>query len=244
MRIFPSLNSLLGSALAPSTLETYRRAWTTYNRFSNAFFGQSFSSPLSVSQICLYVAFLHYETFAPKTISTYLSALGFVHKMQGHTDPTIAFVVTNLAAGAYLLNQKPNIRSPITISILDRLITNLQWVTSSVYDKFLFRAMFLLAFIAFARIGEITVKKPEAKVLQLSDINITSTDGRPDSVSVTFRHYKHNLTSPHTITLGHGPAIASAVQSLADYVEARGRYEGPLFCQENKKTVSKLIFDR
>ena len=192
--------------------------------------------------------------------------------MQGHTDPTIAFLVTNLAAGAYRLNQKPNIRSPITISILDRLITNLQWVTSSVYDKFLFRAMFLLAFIAFARIGEITVKEPEAKVLQLSDINITSTDGRPDSVSVTFRHYKHNLTSdinitstdgrpdsvsvtfrhykhnltsPHTITLGHGPTIASAVQSLADYVEARGRYEGPLFCQENKnKTVGKLIFDR
>ena len=191
------------------------------------------------------MAFLQHEKFAPKTISTYLSAIGFVHKMQGHTDPTTAFLVTKLVAGAYRLNQKPDIRLPITITILDRLITSLQWVTSSIYDKFLFRAMFLLAFNAFARIGEITVKKLEAKVLQLSGISITSIDGRPDSVSVTFRHYKHNLTSsPYTITFGHGPTIASAVQSLADYVEARGRYEGPLFCQENKKPVSRLIFDR
>ena len=48
--------------------------------------------------------------------------------------------------------------------------------------------MYLLAFNAFARIGEITVKNSESKVLQMSDINISSVDGKPDSVAVTFRH--------------------------------------------------------
>ena len=198
-----------------------------------------------MSHICLFVAFLQHEKFAPRSISTYLSALGYVHKMQGHTDPTSAFLVTKLVAGAYRLNHKPDIRLPITVTILNRLITSLEWVTSSAFDQCLFRAMFLLAFNAFARIGEITVKKNNSNVLQLADISISSNNGKVHSVAVTFHHFKHNLTAtPHTITFGHGPTNSSAVQSLFEYIEMRGHYQGPLFCQANKKPVTRLIFDR
>lgn len=236
---------MLTSALAPSTLETYRRAWATYDKFSVDFLGQSTSVPLNVSQICLFVAFLQHEKFAPKTISTYLSALSFVHKMQGHTDPTSAFLVSKLVAGAYRLNNKLDVRLPLTVPILNRLLASLHWITTSVYDRFLFQAMYLLAFNAFARIGEVTVKNSKSKVLQMSDIDISSVDGKPDSVAVTFRHYKHNLpSSPYTISFGHGPTTTSAVQALAEYIALRGEFTGPLFCLENKNPVNKLIFDR
>ena len=202
-------------------METYQCAWATYDKFSVDSFGQSSSVPLNVSQVCLFVAYLQHEKFAPKTISTYLSALSFVHKMQGHIDPTVAFLVSKLVASAYRLNNKLDVR---LVPILNRLLSSLRWVTTSVYDRFLFQAMYLLEFNAFARIGEITIKN----VLQISDINISYADGKPHSVSVTFHHYKHNLTSsPYTISFGHGPTTTSAVQSLADYIEVRGKFTGP-----------------
>ena len=239
------MNSLLSSALAPSTLDTYRRAWATYSKFSNDFLGQIVTIPLSVSHICLFVAFLQHQKFAPRSISTYLSAIGFIHKMQGFDDPTSAFLVSKLVAGAYRLNHKPDIRFPITVPILNRLVNSLEWITSSIYDKCLLRAMFLLAFNAFARIGEITVKDNTSKVLQLCDVSISSVNSAPSSVSVTFRYFKHNLSSnPYTITFGHGPTISSGVQSLFEYIQMRGQYSGPLFCLANRKPVTRLIFDR
>lgn len=226
-------------------METYRRAWATFDRFSKDLFSCSISIPLTVSDICLFVAFLHHEKFAPRTISTYLSALSYVHKILNVNDPTTAFLISKLVAGAYRLNHKPDMRFPITIPILNRLIACLQWVTSSIYDRYLFQAMFVLAFNAYARIGEITVKNLESRVLQFSDISIAVVAGKPTSVAVTFRHFKHNLSAtPHTITFGHGPTVVSAVQALADYTARRGNYEGPLFCLETRKPVSRLIFDR
>ena len=236
---------MLGSALAPSTLDTYRRALATYSRFSIDFLGQLSTTPLTVSHISLFVAYLQHKKFAPRSISTYLSALGFVHKMQGFTDPTSAFLVTKLVAGAYRLNHRPDIRFPISVPILNSLIDCLEWVTSSAYDHCLFKAMFLLAFNAFARIGEITITNNSTNVLQLADISISSINGHHRSVAVTFHHFKHNLSGPpHTITFGHGPTISSAVQSLHEYIEMRGRYKGPLFCLANKRPVTRLVFDR
>lgn len=226
-------------------METYRRAWATYDKFSVEFFGQSSSVPLNVSQICLFVAYLQHEKYAPKTISTYLSALSFVHKMQGHFDPTSVFLVSKLVAGAYRLNSRIDVRLPLTVPILDRLIASLRWITTSVYDRVLFQAMYLLAFNAFARIGEITVQHSKSRVLQISDIEISYLNSKPHLVSVTFRYFKHNLTSsPYTISFGHGPTSTSAVQSLADYIDLRGTFVGPLFCLENKTPVNRLVFDR
>ena len=91
------------------------------------------------------MAYLQHKKFAPRSISTYLSALDFVHKMQGFPDPTSAFLVTKLVAGAYRLNHRPDIGFPISVLILNSLIDCLEWVTSSAYDHCLFKAMFLLA---------------------------------------------------------------------------------------------------
>ena len=98
---------------------------------------------------------------------------------------------------------------------------------------------------AFARIGEITVKDHDSKVLQLADISIASAKGQLNSVAVTFRYFKHNLSAtPDTITFGHGPTESSAVKSVFDYIQLRGSHEGPLFCLASKKPVTRLIFDR
>ena len=63
-----------------------------------------------------------------------------------------------------------DVRLPITVSILGRLVESLSFTTESKYEQSLFTAMFLFAFNAFARIGEITVSRNP--VLQRTDLVI------------------------------------------------------------------------
>lgn len=87
------------AALSPSTVYTYRRAWSLYSQFSQECLALSVTLPLTVSHICLFIAYMHHKQLAPKTISTTLSAVGYVHKMQGFVDPTSAFLISELVAG-------------------------------------------------------------------------------------------------------------------------------------------------
>lgn len=203
--------------------------------------------PLSVTHVSLFVAYLHHQKMAPKSISTCLSALGYVHKIQGFPDPTSAFLISKLVAGAYRLEPSVDVRLPITVPILNRLLAALEHVTVSHYERCLFQAMFLLAFNAFARIGEITTNRlsKESRVLQFSDISILSGQGHTIRVSVTFRYFKHNLTaSPHTISFEHGPTDISAARAIVEYFQVRGEHEGPVFCYACGRSVKRFSFDR
>lgn len=176
-----------------------------------------------------------------------MSAIGYIHKIQDLQDPTSAFLVSKLVAGAYRLKPVFDVGLPITISILNRLVASLPYITSSPFEKTLYQAMFLLAFNSFARIGAITSNNStsHSRALQYSDVNIHSLRGEPNKVSVTFRFYKHNLTaSPYTISFAHGPTDFSAVSSLVEYFKIRGNYAGPLFCHADQASVTRVTFDR
>lgn len=96
---------LTQSALAPSTQNTYRRAWTTFESFSVEVLGQVSSPPLSVSTISFFVAYMFKKSFSPSNISTFLSALGYVHKMLSLPDNTRTFLIDKLETGTYRLSQ-------------------------------------------------------------------------------------------------------------------------------------------
>ncbi|MES9882606.1 MAG: site-specific integrase [Sedimenticola sp.] len=232
----------MAAALAPSTLDTYRRAWNSYQKFSETFLSIPVVLPLSVSQLSLFVAYLHHDGFATKTISTYLSAIGYVHKLNSFPDPATDFLVKKLVAGAYRLRPSFDVRLPITVPVLNKLNESLSHVTTSLYEQYLFRSMFLLAFSAFARIGEITLHSSgnSCKTMQLADVSIIHNQ----SVEVTFRFYKHNIKAvPHTVSFSHGPTTYSAVRALETYLAVRGKAPGPLFLHHNKKPVTRGAFD-
>ena len=102
---------------------------------------------------------------APKTLSTYLTALSYVYKIQSLPDPTSAFLISKLVAGAYRLKPLEYIKLPLTFPILNILVSCLPFVTTFAYEKSLFGAMFLFAYNSFAGIGEITVNQADDKVL-------------------------------------------------------------------------------
>ena len=100
-------------------------------------------------------------------------------------------------------------------------------------------AMYMLAFAAFLRIGEITgsATQPDKHLLQLSNFSFDSKN----SITITFYSFKHSkLTCPFCINILNLPGVP-VVSGLKDYLELRGNVPGPLF-NFNAKPVSRSAF--
>ena len=141
-----------------------------------------------MSTIALFVAHLHGMQMSHKTISTYLSSIAYIHKMLDLPNPTNQFLITQFLRGSQSLNPSYDLRLPITIQILDKLLESLQHVTQTYFYRLLFSAMFLFAFNTFARIGGIALTSRDClrNLVSIEDIQIIYTDETPCQVSVTF----------------------------------------------------------
>ena len=148
-----NLESLLSSVLASGSGQSYRRAWTLFREFHEKFYKtKAFHLPLTTASLALFISFLDGRNLSPSTILSYLSAIGYVHKMKGLHDPTKAFLIQKLLTS--LSRQKScDVRLPISKPILHDLVSSLQHTNSSAPQRILFSAMFLTAFYGFFRIG-------------------------------------------------------------------------------------------
>ena len=188
------LKLLLQSAISPGSRRTYQRAWTVYAKFAEQFgLSDTLSLPLSVNSVALFIAHLSAKRLAPVTISTYISAISYVHKLQGYADPTKVFLILKLLA-AIKSRSRPDIRLPITLPVLRLLVEALKQTSSSFYHRTLFTAMFLTAFYGFLRIGEITCKTTSSgsSVLQHQDLSFLLHEGEVIAVKLTLTNFKHN----------------------------------------------------
>lgn len=132
------------------------------------------SACVSPSHIALFIAHLHHKQCSPKSISTYLSAVAFVHKLKNDCDPTQSFLVRKLVAGCYRVNPSVDMRLPVTVEVLDKIINSLSHVSSTVFEAVLFRAMFLFAFNAFARVGELAMTNTSTNLIQFENLSFAS----------------------------------------------------------------------
>lgn len=202
------------------------------------------SACVSPSHIALFIAHLHHKQCSPKSISTYLSAVAFVHKLKNDCDPTQSFLVRKLVAGCYRVNPSVDMRLPVTVEVLDKIINSLSHVSSTVFEAVLFRAMFLFAFNAFARVGELAMTNTSTNLIQFENLSFASEVDQP-AVHVVFSDFKHNVQRKrHAISFSHGPSSYSAVKALEDYIQYRGNGKGPVFLMLNMKPVPRSYFDR
>ena len=111
-----------------------------------------------------------------------------------------------LIAGAYRTRPAFDARLPITVDVLNRLVESLVHTTEGEQDRYLYIAMFLFAFNTFARIWELTSSLNSP--VQLDDI-VFQGKGLSQSVAVTFRKFKHNLTGRPHIIIFQGKGLIS-----------------------------------
>ena len=141
---------LASSSLQPSLIPTYKRAWRLFHRFLNAIF-QTVSTvlPISPNTIALFIAYMFDKQYAPSTVSSYLSALGYSHKFLGFADPTKAFFVLQMLKGYHKQGSRLDSRLPITLPILHKILDSACKLAICRYHVCQFKGMCSTAFYAF-----------------------------------------------------------------------------------------------
>ena len=111
--------------------------------------------PIASSNISLFIAFLSIRGYAASTVATYISAIGYYHKVNGFIDPNDNFVIREMIEGFRRKGPKcKDIRQPITLPMLRLILASLDSVCSSQFESLAFKAAFSVAFFGFMCVWE------------------------------------------------------------------------------------------
>ena len=188
--------------------------------------------------------FISYQSLrglAHCTVVSSVSTLNFINQLIGGSNLSNVFVIRRALLGLSKQSPSYDTRLPVTPDILLKLCEALPLVVTDNYKIFLFKSMFLLAFYAFLRVGEITVSTSHIhnpNLLQLD--NITMSPG--GQVSIVFRSYKHQKSKlPFILHIPPQTGSLSLKDILSSYLQLRGFHPGPLFVH-NFQPVTRSHF--
>ena len=220
----------------------YARAWALFDMFIKCFHNNPFVSvslPLTPEQIIHFISYLNLFHLAPATITTYITAISFIHKMRNIYDPTAVFCVQKILCAVNKLHGKDDSRLPITLILLSRLSSAISEAVRNKYHKVLLKAMFNIAFFGLCRIGEITVQPDGIVALYLNQLEVAE-----DYISLSIIHFKHHRAHrPIVIKMFRQTDLSICpVMAMKNYIELRGTIDGPLFCFPDNQPVSRNFF--
>lgn len=191
------------------------------------------SLPLSPAILCNFIAHLFCNGYSPNSISTHISAVSYVHKILGLSDTTNTFLVRKILQGCHYSAPNKDSRLPITAPILSRLVTGLQSAVLNNMHRILLKSIFLLAFNAFLRIGELVVKHRSHvnSVVQREYISFEFQQGSLSAVSLVLKNFKTNKSKE--LFQIHLKASTNTdmcpVHSLYQFIQTFQHKSGPLF---------------
>jgi len=234
-----TIDHWLKNILHPATQTSYKPAWTLHLEFTSDTLIE-LSSPVSITKLALFIAHLINKKYAACPISTFVSAVGYVHKLNGFTDPSYPFLIQRLIQTIHK-SKSHDVRLTIDIVTLDRLTVSMMYAISDHFRRTMYSAMFTLAFHAFLRIGEITVQTNEHQndnLIQLSQVTFFHKH-----LTITFRHFKHGSGQPYILHVAaqQNPATCP-IAHLQAYLTLRGDTQGPHFMNQQGQPVTRVEF--
>ncbi len=232
--------------MATNTHKTYAAGWNKFCQFWQQ--GNNLNGPVSAEAVQQFVAWLSLQRFAPSTITTYVSAVGFYHKSHGWADPTNDFVVSKLLEGCRRLRPTADTRAPMSMSILLQTVQSLPAVCTSVFEACMFKAAFLCAFFGFMRLGEFAAdsrRHIQPSVLSVADVQICDANVDFQYVLVSFKHAKNNQRGPPQIIRLVQSTVAALcpVNALKVFMHIRPGNSGPLFCHFDGTPLTRFQFN-
>ncbi len=227
------LQCLLGATLSDASTKTFYRAWDAICKFLVAR-GCKTTTPVSTEALALFISHLDIAGYAPSTISTYISAIAYVHKMSGVSDPANSFIIRKLLEALPKTSSVSQTCLPITLDLLHKLISSISCLFQG-YDRALYAAVFSLAFHLCARVGELTVSNGNlCNVLCCDHLTISRSDSRILKLTVIFEHYKHKRQkmSGSRMVLPTGDAFCP-LEYLSAYLQICPQIPGILFLRSS-----------
>ena len=193
--------------------------------------------------MALFLVHLHNTGYAPSTITTYTSAIGYIHKLYEQPDPSASFLIQKTLHALRKNSPQVDSRLPITITILKLLIAASDTVIGHYTDRILFKCMMTVAFFGFLRIGEITVAKNKMDAITLRNIQ---WDASTKSFSITLTNFKHSVPGKsHTIVLkSQTLPNPCPVTMLHNWLAIRPKIPGLLFTLSDGKGMKREWFDQ
>lgn len=234
---------LLQASLAPSTRLQYERAWAKLVGFLHSL-ALVPVLPVPIYIMMFFIAHLHNAGLAPASIISYVSAISYFHRINGYQDPAKSFIISRLLIGAQNLRTVSDVRLPITLPILTKLVAAVPTVITSRYKQVMFRAMMVLAFKAYLRVGEMVPGSARTgqNCLQRQDISLNG-----DLISVSFRHFKHSgKHGSQSLQIAGGVIPVSPISPascIRDFLDVRGAVQGPLFAYVDGTPMLRREFD-
>lgn len=208
--------------VARKTQSTYNSGWERFAEFCSEF-GFSTNLPVQVETLCSFIAYLSLKIYAHTTMSAYLSGIGFRHKVQGLEDPTNCFLVRLMLKGVRRgRSSQPDLRLPLTLKHLEKILGILQYICSSRYEILLFKAVFTLMFFGFLRIGEVAAASKtsiQESVLRRSDV-VFQVRKKVKVLVINFRISKNNQfgDQQEVVISSHQNKNCCPLVALADYL--------------------------
>ena len=200
--------------------------------------------PIQPVQLAQFIAFQHKVGFKGSSIQTQIAGISFLQRIMGFPNPSEHLLIKKLLISVQKNSNTPDKRLPITLPLLRKLVSILPKVVLSKFDILLFQAMFLLAFYALLRVGEMSITKyGSANVIQFHDITLVRSNMKVSGILLQMRHYKHSptTTSPLSIQASKDTDICP-VHALYTYLRHRGTTPGPLFLSKDKQPISAAQF--
>ena len=163
--------------------------------FINDFYPRTQIETCSLDILLIFISFLYQNGRSVNTVNTCMGYISFVYNIQGISDLTSHFLVEKMLCGARRLSASPDMKRPITHPVLKQLLDALPFATYSFYQQKLFSAMFLLAFHAFLRIGEITIRsKDTVNLIMLGNITFDHLQSDQPVLVLRMTNFKHNAS--------------------------------------------------
>ena len=201
---------------------------------------------ISLENLIHYVAHLSAQKKSYNTIATYIKGISYYLKLRNKQDFTSSFIIKKMLDGAKNKSQRPDIRTPITPSILVKLVNGADVGCSSQYEAVLFKNVFLMAFSCFLRVSEFCVgskssKMDAHKVLGISDIHI-SLHGE---LQIRIRYSKTDQHGTGTILCVQRSSSNQycVVTATENYLAIRPKCSGPMFVHFNCQPLTQYQFN-
>ena len=87
--------------------------------------------------------------YAYMLVKSSVSALAFIQNFLEAPDVTKNFMIVKALSGYHRLKPSKDVRSPVTLDILQKLVETVFYIVSDLYTVALFKAMYSLAFFYF-----------------------------------------------------------------------------------------------
>ena len=179
---------------------------------------------------------------ASSTIRSYISGISFKCKVLNIFDPTQNFVVKKMFTGLSRLDKRHDLRMPVTLSILNKIIPSLPSVCSSNYESILFSAVFTIAFFGFFRVGELVqnTRSDVGHALQTSNVKIlTSINALEIRIPIS---KTDQLGRGATIVLPATNQVVCPVQAVKAYLQLRPNFLGSFFRHLSGSPLTRYQF--